>query len=344
LRRDVAERLILEAVQRRILENEDWLKAIWTDTKLAWHSLYRTLPDAVGQAKQQLAEAERRIERLLDSLEDGPEDEDVQKRLEKRRTERDAAKQKLQELDRCCPKSIGEPTLDWVRERVDALADTLRCECSGASALRDLVGGRIVVEEVRQPGKKRHFLRGRFTIRTAKIVAVVDPALERVVENSALDQEIVLDFLPLRRLDQEAEEAKRLFDSGMVRTDIARRLGCCRAKVTKLMKVWATNHGEGYEDGRRQRWSEARRSAKPRRHKEIAEAVLMRLKKKISQLEIAKELQCSPREVRSAIKWWLQSHGCEMPKGKWRRGLLDFDAIEAAFAFQVKGGNDSAAA
>ena len=62
------------------------------------------------------------------------------------------------------------PTETWVNDQLRHLGEVLASKNPAAAhALRNLVGGQIVVTKIRRPGHERHYLQGRFVIGTAAV-------------------------------------------------------------------------------------------------------------------------------------------------------------------------------
>jgi len=77
LPRDLAKRLILEEVGRRILSDEPWRRAVHEQALKAWNDFESTVPAELEAAQKQLAAVEHRISRMVDQVEDGLNDPDV---------------------------------------------------------------------------------------------------------------------------------------------------------------------------------------------------------------------------------------------------------------------------
>ena len=54
-------------------------------------------------------------------------------------------------------------------------------------------------------------------------------------------------------LDTQSEEAKQLYDQGMMNVEIARQLGMSKSRVTKVLKHWFESRGMSKPDGRARR-------------------------------------------------------------------------------------------
>lgn len=74
LRRDRAERLILDAIGREFIANPDWRAAVLDATRAAWKEQQQSVPSELKAAQDALADVERKIGRLVDLVEQGSND------------------------------------------------------------------------------------------------------------------------------------------------------------------------------------------------------------------------------------------------------------------------------
>ncbi|HRX81866.1 MAG TPA: recombinase family protein, partial [Pirellulaceae bacterium] len=212
-----AETMILEQIGKRILESEDWFTAVFESLQRSWREGVRRRPTELAAAENSLANIDHKIKRLVDRVENGVDDASINQRLSQRRSERRDQLKIIDRLRKASEQNLPEPTQDWLRAELQQFGKDLRTDIpAAASALRSLVGGRIVVTEIKKPGGQRHDLRGRFTIKAtalAAVVAGVSVDAERHQESSidGLSEEIVIDFVDPNPLDGPAEEAKRLY-------------------------------------------------------------------------------------------------------------------------------------
>ena len=260
LLRSRAERMILQEVGSRILANPAWTKAVVEAARQAVEEQIATTPDELATCERQLADIERRIGFLLDKVETGQSDPDVDQRLAERRTERRALQQRLESLRRANTAVRELPTEEWVRERLASLWDVMGSSTpAAAEALRSLLGGRVVVSEIRHEGRSRHSLQGRFTIEVGGLTSALlqRRSGEPAAPDNILREEVVIDFVELDDQIEAANRVKVLADQNLPFKEIADRLGCCRANITRLWKLWHTTHGLEVPDGRAQRAARA---------------------------------------------------------------------------------------
>jgi len=325
LQRARAERLILDAIGQRILTSPAWRQAVLDATSAAWERKERELPSELRQIESRLAELEQIVGRLLDSIENGLDDPTVNERLMMRREERNQLTKRLAELRAQEERRLPAPTEAWIDAQLAQLGTVLRAgDPAAAHALRELVGGSIVVHEIRQQGRRRHSLQGTFSLSVGRIVnrwTGNEPVGE--TDSDELREEIVIDFVDPNPLNERSERAKELYDQGLLGIDIAAALGCKRSVVTKLLKHWFTSRGLEMPDGRSRRHQLPRKSAKTPRHEAIADQVKQLADAGWLLQDIALELRCDRNQVTKALAYWYTSRDLPVPDGRTRRKGLD---------------------
>jgi DNA invertase Pin-like site-specific DNA recombinase len=259
-----AERMILRTIAGRVLADRAWREAVLVALRAEHGALSERLPGRLAEARRERAEVRAKIERLVDALESGSAPPDVTDRLARRDAERRELEREVDRLARVESARPPEPTEAWVDERLRALEGVLTAGGPAAAlALRDLVGGRVVVEEVKRPGRKRHFLRARFTVRVAAVVngLRVEPVgAGGEAADPGRSEEVVIDLRELAPWEALVDEVKALWDTGLLNEEIAARLGCNRNQVTTALAHWHKQRGLEPPDGRR-RWRQLARSA-----------------------------------------------------------------------------------
>jgi len=325
LPRRLAEELILNEISARILANPAWLQAVYEATRSAWTARQRTLPDELRDTQAALDEVIRKIGRLVDSLEgtDKP-DPDVAERLAERRAERRELETRLATAERTAVEQPIEPTFDWVREQVQELGTVLAGSTPAAAyALRDLLVGPIHVRQIERAGKKRHFLRGAMRIRLSTVITALGmkSAVESFTDDAAYE-EITIDFVRENPLDAQSEEVKALWDEDLPNKEIARRLGCSRAQITKLLHHWSRLHGIELPSGHARRHQRPTSPDELPLYQRIAEPVMELFRQNQELGDIAAALGHDRNTVTKAIRYWHESRGLPVPDGRTRRKSL----------------------
>jgi site-specific DNA recombinase len=328
LRRDRGERMILGEVGARILSNPVWLDAVYLQTVKSWKQLVGRVPAELESTTRALADVDRKISRLLDRIENGVDDSGVKQRLEERREERRTLVKRLDQLERTNENLGPEPTKDWLREQLRELGECLNGDTPAAAiALRDLVGGKVVVTEIRRDGRKRFHLRGRFTI---KVCAISNRAtgLEAAengddeTSDDGMSEEVVIEFVDPSPLDDKASRAKEMYDQDLLNREIAAELKCSRAMVTKLLQHWFTSRGLTMPCSHARRFRIEMDRNKQLKHMAIADQAKALWDDGLLMEEIAIILEVNRDLVTKAIAWWHTSHGLAVPDGRTRRKSL----------------------
>jgi site-specific DNA recombinase len=328
LRRDRAERMILHVIGERILANPVWASEVFAQTLKAWRERERQIPTELASAERALSDVESKIRRLVDRIENGYDDPDVKRRLDERRAERRDRVKQVERLKRANEVRGPEPTEEWVHEQLRHLGERLNgCTPAAAYALRDLVGGKIVVTEIRVPGRKRFHLQGRFSLCTQSVAAVMaeDCAIgneDTHVSDDCLADEIVIDFVAPDPLDAQSEQAKQLEDQGLMHIEIADRLNCSKSKVTKLLHHWYEKRGLKKPDGRARRSKLKRKCSEPPLYQRISDEVKRLCDEDWLLGEIAGHFHCTAETITKARAYWYESRGLPVPDGRTRRKSL----------------------
>jgi integrase/DNA invertase Pin-like site-specific DNA recombinase len=324
--RERAERLILEAVAQRVFTNPSWKEEVHKAALAQWREQEHQQPAELQQVENALAEVDRRIGRLLDSIENGEDAPDVRTRLAERRAERASLVRKRGQLQRSEPQPREEPTMAWVEQKLTQLADLLRGGGPAAAlALRNLVGGAIDVREIREPGRERHWMQGRFVIRTGEVLqALAAPAQVETrggsSEAAAAGEEIVIDFREVDTEEVIADQVMELYRAGLTFRQIAARVGRNRNLIKAAVVRWYLEHGlEPPMDGR----SHRKRLARPTLPEELADRAKALYDQRLLLHEIAAQLGCNRDTVTAAIRSWFESRGQQVPDGRSRRKTLD---------------------
>ncbi len=329
LLRKRAEIMILDEIGRRILMNPNWRQVLLDELCKAWKSDEAQLPSALAAAEKTLADVDRRITNLVAHIEDGQGGPEVGNQLAKRRAERREWEEKVKNLRKADQNRLPAPTDTWVDQQLQHLGDILAQNTPAAAiALRDLVGGEIVVTEIRNPDRQRHYLQGRFTIKATTLVQAISGLKNNSPPNDAelpdvAGEEIVIDFREPAQYEVESEKAKELYDRGLLMVQIAQQLGCAPSHITKLIKYWFESRGLPVPDAK------IRRSTLQHKHQvtptfeAIADQVLELLNANFLIIEIAERLGVCKDTITKVMNYLRTVRGLSIPDGRTRRKILD---------------------
>ena len=286
LRRDLAERLILELIGARVLQNPVWHQAVLDTARTVWEQGQAACPDETQQVDLALTLIDQKIARLLDTIEVGETGPEVRDRLATRRRERDELVRRRDSFHREEERGWTPPTAEWVtdrvallkpsdltgsregpirrisrhsetsnqmvsteQDRIRRLREVLTSQTPAAGvALRKLVGT-VVVVEADSEGRKRKHLRGTFTLRIAAVLESGEGAA-RAAEIQTGGETVTLDFTDPSPWAAVADAVKELYDAGMRYADIATQLRCPRSWPAKALAHWHGDRGSEPPDGR----------------------------------------------------------------------------------------------
>ena len=223
LNRALAEQLILQEIGQRIAVNPHWVELLWSAAVRSYEKLQRELPDERRGLEDALADVNKRIGMLVANSEKQiiPE---LESRMEVLRSERERLQLALKTLLAKGQQQVGPPTREWIEKQLGRLHEVLQDRGPAAAhALRALVGGKIVVSEVRRPGKKRHFsarTAGASATGCCRSPSASTWRMRRLRSHRVVDN-ITIDFRKPERHELIADEAKRLWDDGVPDLEIA---------------------------------------------------------------------------------------------------------------------------
>ena len=305
-----------DAIGQAILLNPRWIELELSCATRSYERLQRELPTQRRAVENALADVNRRIAKLVANCEAQVVPE-LDERMRELRTEREQLQTDLNLLLADGEQHKGPPTREWIEAKLGELRSVLVGRGPAAAhALRALVGGKIVVTEIRRPGRKRHYLRGRLELRLRSVADAIGTTLDDD-QPGALPpptEIIELDFREPERFEQMADEAKALWDDGLTEKQIGSKLGCSRALVSRALDHWYARRQLTRPDGR---------SCRKRRKVDRREARLGQVMdlwhKDLSVGEIAEKCDCCLETVRTLVVKWHEERCLPVPDGRARR-------------------------
>ena len=323
VRRKLAERLILDAIGQEIRQNETWFEVVYATLRQQHQEFEDRVPAAISAKQRELGEINRKIKNLLDLSERGEAPPELTNRLQERRQERTDVQRDLQKLQQESRNDQGAPTREWLREQLDQLGAVLNGATPAANrALRELVGGEIVMEQVPIPLRKKHYFRAHLSLKVHGVCSAIGCKTDTASSvGECID--LAVDLIAPDETDRQREIAMELYDQGLPMHKIGERLGVSRSRVTAIIKTGFALRGEPVPDPWKRRVSLDAKHKKPSLYQEIADAVMKRCNEGALLQEIADELGVDRNTVTSAIKYWHTSRGLPIPDGRTRRKSLD---------------------
>ena len=329
LKMELANKMILDAIGERILGNPQWHHQVYKAMIAAWEERGKATPLELSAAKNALNEVQRKIDRLLDLIEQDNSDPDILKRCKKRKNERSELLRGIKKLERDSYMNGPEPTEEWLQEQLQNLGENINGDVPAAAfALRDLVGGEIVVREIRVEGRKRPHLQCQFSIEVSNVCKAISgidipDSIDGETQNADYHSEtITIDFIPPDPRDAKSKEVKKLYDRGFINCEIAKELECSKAQVTQLLKYWHEVRNLEVPNNRKRRFQLDHESVRTPKYKQIADEVKRLYDEDMLLQEIAETLKVDVNTVTKALKYWHESRGLKVPDGRTRRKSL----------------------
>ncbi|QDU52728.1 recombinase family protein [Gimesia panareensis] len=316
------ESMILERIGTVILEDDQWFQCVFNDLLKLHREYENRVPATIREKERELHKVIQKIERLVDLVEQGDAPEDLQRRLKSREQERTEIQYELKQLRLERSNELGNPSEEWLRDRLKQLFDVLKESSPAANrALSALVGGEITLEEDEIPLRKRDYFRDKFRLNVRGVSNFL-AGISATVEGTGQGEEVVIDFLQPDKADQQREIAKRMYDAQEPEFKIAEALGVSRSRVTKLLEEVFELRGEKKPDGRSRRSKLAVKHKEPPPFQAISGDVMKLFRDKKKYGEIAAALNIDRNTVTSSVKYWHEQRGLPIPDGRTRRKLL----------------------
>lgn len=182
----------------------------------------------------------------------------------------------------------------------------------------ELTGGRIELFQRGERKAQRGWLQGRFHLDLVNVAFGKLTGLQVSDDESAL-LEVTIDYRPERLVDEQMNEAKRLWDQGLLNKVIARRMNRSTAYITMLIQRWFESQGLPCPDGRKRRKEVANKQVEEPVYKQLSDEVVDLMEQGWSNLALARRFATSDATIAKAICWWFGSRGMAVPNGKDRR-------------------------
>lgn len=327
LRRALATRLLCERLAALVRGDEDLISETIVECQRAAESVQKSDPQAMARLRGQADRLARTIE--YNRREPGDTEEEqcrTSELIKKLQNERTTALANLARIEAAENREIVVPSAEEVREMLYELAHTLISAASAETAeemrtarriIDELTGGRIELFQMGERRRGQGWLQARLRVDILRLatdkLAGVRPAPE------GQGTEVVIDFCAPKLIDEQAEEAKKLWDQGLLNKEIAHRLHRLPSYITKLIHHWFSSRGLPVPDGRRRRKDLDRKQIATPAYKQIADDVIRLMETDLSNLAIARELKTNDVTVAKAIAWWFRSRGLPVPTAADRR-------------------------
>lgn len=323
--RELAEKLILDAVTKHLLADKDWRRMVFKTVVIAWKTLTKNRPDEVAALRKKKVDLESMIRRILHVIErsDSPP-RDISDRLSERKRELHEVEAQLTRAEAGDGLSLEEPTEASVDAQLDNLFEVLKSGTPSAiNAFQSLIDGPVIVEECSIPNRKRKHLKGELRLRPIVVAAALLGPSAEVSPDEARPTVISLEFRKTTVTEDQARRAVSLFNAGLSCTQLAHELGVTLSRITAIFKFAHETLGIPYPHTRRVRPVDPVGTR-------IADQVMDRWRSGLLIQQIADELAVSRPTVRRVVLRWHASQGLQMPDGRTRRKTLPMKQRPAA--------------
>ena len=316
LPRDRAEKWIFATVAEELLENAAFREQVIAETMALWKSQSQTRPDQIAALKRERETLESKIDRLI-ALAETPNATPARILEKLRERDRELARVKAaldkSEQEQELP---DEPTRESIEGQLKSIFDKLRTGTPMAfETFQRLIDGRVLLEAIASPNRKRKWIRAKFRLRPHVVSRVLlgqsGPASEEE-EKPAL---VTLDFRPALKSDAQARRAHSMWEDGASCNEIASALKVSRSRVTAIFDHAQTSLGLSKPNTRGRRLPSDKQ-------KRIEDLVMERWHSGLLIQQIADELGVGRPTIRRVVARWYASRGLQMPDGRARRKTL----------------------
>lgn len=324
--RELTERKILEVLSEKILRDPKWLDAVVAETQRAFREQEFASPSAIADLEKQIKEDEHAISRLIQAIELGSDDLGALADRVRDRTQAKKLRQhELEKLRTANSTASGPPTREGIIHKLQHLDKVLNTGGYDANkALRDLIGGHIVLHLRDEPGKKRRFYVGAFSLRTRILqLGTSSGPASNPNEQQDVAETIEIEFRDDPPWAVYSQEAKDRVDAGQYYPQIAAELGITEQWAAKAFAHWHRVREMAVPDLRHR----GTKRKSPRLAESMGDLVQALWDKGLLIQDIAHELGISWNVVHESIKLACAQRGEVIPDGRHRRNTLERQSI-----------------
>lgn len=328
--RKLIQKLLCEELARRIQQDPDLVRLVVEAAQRQVQELQAPDPTKLQSLERDKKTIGERIGFIFDNPGEGQTDRDENgRRLAKLRAERSIIEGQIAELQKGSRKErMDPPSEQQARELLQDLAGILERAAASDDAetvekakgiIIELTGGRIMMSQQGEPRPQGGWLRGTFTLRA------VQTLLARSGGGPAQEQqgvEVAIDFRDLDEPERLADQAKVLYDQGLLIKKIASELKTTRNLAAAALQHWFTSRGLEMPDGRSRRSDLAVKHLEQPLYQRLAEEVKRRCDDGQLLQDIARDLSCDRNTITQAFSFWYESWELTAPDGRARRKTL----------------------
>jgi DNA invertase Pin-like site-specific DNA recombinase len=330
LNQELAERCTVLAIRELLTGDTDLVEMIVSACQRAAEALQQPDPGRLAQLRSRYQQLTRSIEvALRDPGETAEDQAETAQLVRQLRQERAQVGAEIRLMETAQAQTVKVPSRDEAireLERLDAILMSVSAsgdagQQAEARAIVELVtGGRIDLFQRGERKQHKGWLEGRFECHLIGLMA--SRLAGQKVESAATARTVVIEYREPSKLDEQARQAREMFDQGLLNVEIARRLKCSKSRVTRLLIHSYEQTGGVKPDGRKRRSQLAIKHSDQPPYQRLSERVMQLYQEDVLLQDIALELELDRNTVTQAIRYWHTSRGLPVPDGRTRRKRL----------------------
>ena len=330
LNRVLATKLICKTLAELVNADADLPLEVLRVCEREAQAFHQPDPKRLAQLQLHVKQLSRSIDFTRNSVGETPEDQAEARRVvlayQHERAQAVAEIENVAAAKECTPRTPTEAEVQQMivdlGQILSAVADTddMAEVIRAKEVVRLLTGGKIRVYQMGERKAKRGWLQAKCEL--SLVPYLVQLATGQTFTEMAEPIQVVVDIRPPAIDDAEIDIAWDLYKQGRLGKEIALEMGCCKAKVTRLLKDGAAKFGEPYVDGRKRRATLQHKQVEPPLYERIAAEVMVLINKNLLLEDIAAQLGVDVNTITRAIRFWHESRGLPVPDGRTRYATL----------------------
>ncbi|MFH1301242.1 MAG: recombinase family protein [Planctomycetota bacterium] len=328
LNRQLTLQLTCETLVELIQSDSVLVQEIIAACQQAAESVQKPDPERLSQLRSEAKKLMSKVEFNRRSPgESDAEQKQTELLLKELRGQHATVSAELAALESAQSNGVVVPTVEEVTSLLDELSQTI----AGASFSENeddtriarriidlLTGGQIDLYQMGERSQNKGWLQGRFFV---DVISVVSSQLTGMALPAGQKQgkEVIIDYRAEKIIDSQAEEAKALYDEGLLCKQIAKQMGKSRGYITGLIQHWFRSRGLSAPDGRQRRETLPAKQESLPLYRQLADEAVQLADQGLPYLVIAGKLKTSDTIIAKAISWWNTSRNLPVPTADDRR-------------------------
>jgi DNA invertase Pin-like site-specific DNA recombinase len=323
----MATKMVLDHIMSEIVQNDLLIQSIQNavSQRLRDHSESLDNGKLLERKKKERELLKGKIQKLIDLIEEskGDEIDDLRLRRKQRKSELHQVEADIELLESQSSIILPEPTREWVISQLKESHELLAANnTQGSELLKTLLDGPIILREIKEPGRKRHYFRAKMRIHSFQLLNSAigsiglndDDKPQYVIE----PKEIHFDCVAPNPTHVQIQKFKELFDQGLLMKEIALKLGVSRSRISNLKKQAESYYDVKFKDCRTRRSTLDCKHIIPPVYQQLAEPANKLCDHGLTNTEIAKELGVDVNTITKSLKHWYKVHNLPFEDGRTR--------------------------